>query len=171
MIYIFYAFALITVAAAAGIVFVKNMLHAAFLLMISFIGVAALFIFAGADFLAVAQVMVYIGGILVLILFGIMLTRRDGSQGSEASNFKFSYMSLFLGVGLFLLLGKVIGKTGFEAMPWIQAARKDNVLVLHSSLETLGVNFMTHYLFPFELVGILLLITLIGASFIAGKVK
>ena len=73
---IFYIFALFTVASAAFVVFTKNVVYAAFSLLATLFGVAGLYIFLEADFLAAAQVLVYVGGILILIIFGVMLTHR-----------------------------------------------------------------------------------------------
>ena len=71
---IFYAFALLTVVSALLVVTVRNIVHAAFSLMITLFGIAGLYVFLQADFLAATQVIVYVGGILVLILFGVMMT-------------------------------------------------------------------------------------------------
>ena len=72
--FIFYGFALLTVASAFVVVTVRNIVHAAFSLMVTLFGVAGLYVFLQADFLAATQVIVYVGGILVLILFGVMMT-------------------------------------------------------------------------------------------------
>ena len=72
--FIFYGFALITIASAFAVVSVRNIVHAAFALMVTLFGVAGLYVFLQADFLAATQVIVYVGGILVLILFGVMMT-------------------------------------------------------------------------------------------------
>ena len=73
---IFYAFALITVVSAGVVVFSKNLVRAVFSLLFTFFGVAGLYVFLHADFVAAVQVLVYIGGTLVLLLFGVMLTQR-----------------------------------------------------------------------------------------------
>jgi NADH-quinone oxidoreductase subunit J len=72
---IFYLFAIITVVPAVIVVTTKNIIYAAFALMFTLFGVAGLYVFLSADFLAAVQVLIYVGGILVLILFGVMLTR------------------------------------------------------------------------------------------------
>ncbi len=73
---VFYVFALVTVGSGAMVVFANQLIHAAFALLFTFFGVAGLYIFLGADFLAGAQVLIYVGGILILLLFGVMLTNR-----------------------------------------------------------------------------------------------
>ena len=73
---LFYAFAAFTVLSAAGVAFSKNILYSAFALLGTLFGVAALYVFLAADFVAGAQFLIYIGGVLVLILFAVMLTNR-----------------------------------------------------------------------------------------------
>jgi NADH:ubiquinone oxidoreductase subunit 6 (subunit J) len=73
---LFYLFSIVTVGAAAVMVFSKNIVHSAFALMFTLIGVAALYVLLYADFLAATQLLVYVGGILILILFGVMLTTQ-----------------------------------------------------------------------------------------------
>jgi len=73
---IFYLFAIITVVSAAIVVNVKNIVHAAYSMLLTFFGVAGIYVLLGADFLAVVQIMVYVGGILILLLFGVMLTNK-----------------------------------------------------------------------------------------------
>ena len=73
---VFYFFAVLTVGSAAVVVFARSLIRSAFALLFTFFGVAALYAYAGADFLAATQMVIYVGGILVLILFGIMLTHK-----------------------------------------------------------------------------------------------
>jgi NADH-quinone oxidoreductase subunit J len=77
---IFYAFAFMAVAGAAGCAFSRNIIYSAWAMLFAFLGVAGLYVFLGADFPAVAQVLIYVGGILVLILFAIMLTKQIGED-------------------------------------------------------------------------------------------
>ena len=73
---IFYAFAAFTLASAALMVVSKNIIHSAVGLLFSLFGVAGIYVLLAADFLAVVQILVYVGGILILLLFGVMLTQR-----------------------------------------------------------------------------------------------
>ena len=73
---VFYLFAAVTVGSAAAVVFVSRLIYAVFALLFTFFGVAGLYVFLNADFLAGAQVLIYVGGILILLLFGVMLTNR-----------------------------------------------------------------------------------------------
>lgn len=74
---VFYVFAVITLGAASIVVFSKNRVRAAFALLFAFFGVAGIYVFLLADFIAVTQLLIYVGGIMVLILFGVMLTNRQ----------------------------------------------------------------------------------------------
>jgi len=76
---IFWIFALITVSSAFITAFAKNIVYAAFALLFTFFGIAGLYVMANADFLAVTQLLVYVGGILILLIFGVMLTSRIGT--------------------------------------------------------------------------------------------
>src|SRR3954471_14331418 len=90
---IFYGLAALVLLCGAMVAFSRNMLHAAFALLGTLAGVAGLYLFLGADFLGLAQLLIYVGGILVLLLFAVLLTARIGDV--RASN-----RSLGLGVGV-----------------------------------------------------------------------
>ncbi len=74
--YVFWVFAIVTVASGAVVVLARSLIYSAFALLFTFFGVAGLYVLLGADFLAATQLLVYVGGILVLLLFGVMLTHR-----------------------------------------------------------------------------------------------
>ena len=141
--------------------FTKNILYAAFSLVIVFFSLAGIYVMTGAPFVAVTQILVYIGGIIVFIVFGIMLTNKLNNQNvmSEAHNRLFGY-----GVGLLLLIGYVmtIAQIDFDFLSTngMDAPAHD--------VRAIGVLLMTDYLIPFEIAGVLLLIALIGATVIAG---
>ncbi len=78
---VFYVFAAITVAAAAVVVLARSLIYSAFALLFTFFGVAGLYVLLGADFLAATQLLIYVGGILVLLLFGVMLTHKLYDRG------------------------------------------------------------------------------------------
>ena len=86
---VFYLFALVTVGSAAVVVLARSLIYSAFALLFTFFGVAGLYVILGADFLAATQLLVYVGGILVLLLFGVMLTHKlyDLDLRSEVTQF------------------------------------------------------------------------------------
>ena len=160
----FYGFALLAVASALFILFSKNLIHAAFALFLTFLGVAALYVLAGADFLGVAQIMIYVGGILVLLIFGIMLTQKGDRQAGSVQN-KVEVLASrelwggIVGAGAFVFLMKILLSADFRMTGDVNTSK--------STIKTIGVELMTSHLLPFEIAGILLLVALVGASYLA----
>jgi NADH-quinone oxidoreductase subunit J len=156
---VFYFFAVVTIGSAAVVVFAKSLIRSAFALLFTFIGVAALYVFLGADFLAATQMVIYVGGILVLLLFGVMLTHKlyDLNLKSE----RFQVLPAIVAVlGIFLLLTTFMLKTRWHAGG--QSADEPTTAVI-------GELFMKDYILPFEVASILLLIALIGAAMIVRR--
>ena len=161
--FIFYGFALMTVASALLVVTVRNIVHAAFSLMVTLFGVAGLYVFLQADFLAATQVIVYVGGILVLILFGVMMT-----SGRLEMRIHVERGQLLLGgviaLALLMLLLTVIANTP----AWKN--RIDDGTALPPTTEKIGELILNGpFLLPFEVVSVLLLVALIGAALISRK--
>lgn len=158
---VFFAFAALTLLAAVGLLLTRKLVHAAFLLFVVLFGVAAFFVLAGAEFLAVSQVIVYVGGILILIIFGVMLTQRDllnyGGAGWNRVPLGF-----VLSLGLGLLLWRVLGRIDWEGLPHYQTEGSE-----WQNVELIGIQTVTRYVLPFELISIVLLIALVGAAYLA----
>ena len=161
----FYSFAALTIISALFILLSKNLLYAAFALFVAFLGVAALYVLAGADFLAVTQIMVYVGGILVLLIFGIMLTQKADKNAASSSPNKVIATAtrqlpgyLFAGIS-FVFLSYVIITANFRMV--------GDTIVSKSTIRTIGVELLTSHLLPFEIAGILLLVALVGAAYLA----
>ncbi|NMW20752.1 MAG: NADH-quinone oxidoreductase subunit J [Chlorobiaceae bacterium] len=155
---IFYLFAVITLCSAAFVVFSKNVIYSAFSLLFTFFGVAALYVFLSADFIAVTQVVVYVGGILVLLLFGVMFTK-------SIMNTEMQTDVLHIVPGTLILAG-IIGAllyTFYTTHTWMPS----NKQLYGSIVERIGYETMSHFVLPFEMVSILLLAALIGAAFLA----
>jgi NAD(P)H-quinone oxidoreductase subunit 6 len=156
----FYLFAIMTMAGAAGCAFSRNIIYSAWSLLFAFMGVAGLYIFLGADCPAVAQVLIYVGGILVLILFAIMLTKKIGGDPHLTN------AHLALPAGGVLALATVATLSYMAVMaPWKVVAEPQYL----SSAQGLGIAFLTEYLLPFEVASIVLLAALIGSVVIARK--
>lgn len=161
--FIFYGFALMTVGSALLVVTVRNIVHAAFSLMVTLFGVAGLYVFLQADFLAATQVIVYVGGILVLILFGVMMT-----SGRLEMRIHIERGQLLLGgivaLALLTLLLTVIANTP------VWKNRTDDGTELPPTTEKIGEEILAGpFLLPFEVVSVLLLVALIGAALISRK--
>lgn len=128
------------------------------------LSISGIFILAGADFLAIAQIMIYIGGILILILFGIMLTQRNNINQVPISNFRTSITSILI-IGLvFTMLITIIFKLDSESL-----INQRQELIASSSISQIGFLLMTQNLIAFELIGILLMVALMGAAMIAAQ--
>src|ERR1700740_2768416 len=120
---IFYFFAALTILCAGAIIFIKNVLYCALCLLGCFLGIAALYVFAFADFLAVTQIMIYIGGVLVLLIFGIMLTRRLTGDKSIKTESRNVFVGIISGAGLFGLLTYLLIKVNFTEIGWIASSQ------------------------------------------------
>jgi NADH-quinone oxidoreductase subunit J len=156
---VFYFFAAMTVGSASVVVFSKNLIHSAFALLFTFFGVAALYVFLGADFLAATQMVIYVGGILVLLIFGVMLTHKISEMQLQSETFQF-WPGLVLVCFIFVSLVFVMLKTTWHT-PVAQEMKP--------TTEAIGRLFMTDYILPFEVASIFLLIALIGAAMIVRR--
>ncbi len=158
---IFYLLALLTILPAFWVVLSPNIVHAGFALLFTLFGAAGLYAWMGADFIAVTQLMVYIGGVLVLILFTVMMTRVP-STGRKVHGLDRLVPPAILSLAVMALLWKVI--TGTE---W---ASKGLGEIAPTTAE-IGTNFMTNYIFPFEFVSLVLLAAMIGAAILIRERK
>jgi len=156
--FFFYIFAAVTLLPACVVVFSRNLLYSAFSLLFTLSGVAALYALLGADFLAVTQVLVYVGGILVLILFGIMFTQKVYDLRAEAMSFK-RLRAAVIGAVVFVSLVGVV-----RSVPWPQAARAPQ-----PTSAGIGNLLLSEYLLPFEAISVLLLVVLVGAVLVGKK--
>jgi len=158
---IFYAFALVTIVSAVGVVFSRNILYAAFSLLFTFFGVAALYVLLTADFLAITQILLYVGGILVLILFGVMLTTRAYNVETKRGVLRVIPAVLVVGA----ICGTLIGV--FTTTGWPTS----NFSPYEETARPIGALLMTQYVLPFEVASVLLLVALVGAVVIARREK
>jgi NADH:ubiquinone oxidoreductase subunit 6 (subunit J) len=156
---LFYAIAGFTVLSALGVAFSTNVVYSAMALMGTLIGASGLYVFLAADFVAVVQLLVYVGGILVLTLFAIMLTHQIGEV--RVSNRSVGRLPA---LALVVIVGVGMGVAIFRA-PW-------HVEPLGEATPTtygIGDSFLNQYLLPFELASIVLLTALVGAIVLSRK--
>lgn len=154
---IFYVLAAMTVLSAVLVAILPNIIYSAVALLFSFAGVAGLFVFLSADFLAATQMLVYVGGILVLILFAVFLSNRI-SDVKLSNPVHFRLPAALISLVMF----GVLAYTGVSGA-W--AVKPD--LVYKPTTSDLGELLMTKYLLPFEVVSVLLLAALIGAALLS----
>jgi NADH-quinone oxidoreductase subunit J len=156
---IFYILAAFTVWAAAVVVLGRNIVRAAVALIFTFCGMAALYVLLDAEFLAAVQVLIYVGGITILLLFAIMLTSRISSATARVINDQ-AILSAIAAAGL--LVGLI-----YAAMRGIPAL--SGPPQLPETTPFLGRALLTTYALPFEVVSILLLAGMVGAIVLARK--
>ena len=147
----FWLLAALTVATALGVVAVRDLIRALVLLITSFLGVAGLYITLSADFVAVAQVLIYAGAISILLIFAIMLTPRASRDNAET----------FLQVPGLLLAGLVAFTIGFISLQtdWSIAERGG----FSETASAIGEALLDKYVLPFEMASVLLLVAMLGA--------
>lgn len=155
---VFWLFCLITVGGAVYVLLSEHVLYAAYGLLVTFLGVAGIFVFAGAEFVSAAQIMIYVGGILVLLVFGIMLSSRKkaGLSHLKVENTPRGtglLVACLLG-GVLILLVSRLSFTGEASSAWL-------------TIKSFGFSLMTTYVVILEVIGLLLLMALIGATYLA----
>ncbi|MFN8624960.1 MAG: NADH-quinone oxidoreductase subunit J [Candidatus Binatia bacterium] len=156
---VFYLLAGVTVISAAGVACSSNIVYSAFSLMGTFMGVAGLYVMLAADFVAVVQVLIYVGGILVLMIFAVMLTHR-------IADVRISNRSVGRVPGAILvaclagIMARAVVTTSWPAVTPGTAA---------PTTYGIGNAFLGEYVLPFELASLVLLATLIGAVVLSRK--
>lgn len=159
---IFYLFALITVVSGFIVVFSKNIVYAAFSLLFTFFGVAGFYVLLQADFLAVTQILVYVGGILTLLLFGVMLTNKVISVDMKTGTIH-TVPAAVIAAFVFGSLAAIYYAT------WSTVAAPPDMV--NSTAKPIGEMLMTGYALPFEVASVVLLVAMVGAALIARRTK
>jgi len=150
------------IAAALGVVLLSNIVYSAFLLGGVFVSISGIYILLNADFVAAAQILIYVGAINVLILFAIMLVNKQEDFKALSGNWIRVFSTALVCGGLFALLSTMILVT-----PWkVETA---STAVVANTVEVLGKHFFSDFLLPFELASLLLLIAMIGAIVLARR--
>jgi NADH-quinone oxidoreductase subunit J len=152
----FYILALFTLVSAVGAMTLRNLVHCALCLALSFLGIAGLFLQMHAGFIAFAQVLVYVGAVAILIVFAILLTRNGGQpEERRASN-------LLLNIPLTALVAGIL-LNALGATPLALALDPAKA----PSVREIGVALMTTHVIPLEVIGLLLTVALLGAVVLA----
>lgn len=155
----FWCLAALVVLSATIAAFARSIVNAAYALFFSLLGIAGVYALLGADFLAVTQVVIYVGGILVLLLFGILLTNRS-LEALLQSKRRSEWIALLVGSGILAVqLAVLIGAI------WPIRAEPG----LGNSTAPLGVLLLQKYVIPFEFASLTLLVALVGASYLVRR--
>ncbi|HZV13537.1 MAG TPA: NADH-quinone oxidoreductase subunit J [Candidatus Kapabacteria bacterium] len=158
---VFYVFAALTVVSAIVTVTTKNIIYAAFALMFAFFGVAGIYALLNADFLAVTQILVYVGGILVLLVFGVMLTNKMTSVDIKTGTMQTLPASIIVAA----LIG-TMWRIMYDTQWFNNGAQQQQI---QATTKTLGQLLLTDFLLPFEIASVVLLVAIVGAALIARK--
>ena len=153
--------AIMMIGAALGVVLLNNIVYSAFLLGGVFISIAGLYLLLNADFVAAAQVLIYVGSVNVLILFGIMLVnKREDFKVLPRAWYRKGATAIVC-VGLFALLGTMVTSTAWSVTPVVNPPE--------GSIVLMGQHFFTDFLLPFELASVFLLMAMVGAIILARR--
>lgn len=153
--------AVMMIGAALGVVLLQNIVYSAFLLGGVFMSMAGLYLLLNADFVAAAQVLIYVGSVNVLILFGIMLVNKQQNFRTLPKAWIRQVATAVVCVGLFGLLSVMVLST-----PW---AVTTETTAIESYAIAIGEHFFTDFLLPFELVSVFLLMAMVGAIVLARR--
>ena len=149
----------LVLVSATWVVISPNLVHSAVSLLFTLFGVAGLYVFLYADFMAASQVIIYVGGILVLIIFGVMLTNKISDQ--NLSNKSQNRLPAFIMCLIMLVMQvNVILNTKWNI---------GDYMTRESTVNDIGMMLLSKFLLPFEIVSILLLAALIGAAMLSRK--
>ena len=154
---LFYLFAIMSGASAIGVAVSRNIVRTAVCLLFTLVGVAGLYFLLHAEFLAAVQLVVYAGGTLILIIFGVMLTSKSPFSRFEP---KLGEVIIAISIASILLFALVMGitRTHFKDEPIAPGVYP---------VDRLGQVLLGDYLIPFEIVSVLLLVVMIGAAYLA----
>jgi NADH:ubiquinone oxidoreductase subunit 6 (subunit J) len=172
---LFYVISFIVIASAIFVAATKNLVRSVFMFFVTLLALAGLYVLALADFVAITQIVIYVGGILVLILFAFMLSGRETLNVLQQTNNRFISLrklpALIIAALFFIVMLNMVLKANADHLPWIQEATLTNNVIKPTDLVTdnIGINLMTRYLLPFEAISILLMIALVGAAHLSRK--
>lgn len=150
------------ILSALGVVLFSNIVYSAFLLAGVFLSISGLYILLNADFVAAAQILIYVGAVNVLILFAIMLVNKREDFSRIRGRWIRKAATAVVCVGIFILLGTMVLMT-----PWTLDATSP--AVVENTIIAIGEHFFSDFLLPFELASVLLLMAMIGAIILARR--
>lgn len=150
--FIFFTLAAVIIISAILVVSLRNIFHSALFLCLCFLGISGIYLTLGAEFLFATQILIYAGGIVVLILFAVMLTEKISGKKYSISRQK--SISFLVSSFLFIILTSVIIFTSYPVVE-----EKLNI----SSTKIIGEILLTKYFLPFEIASFVLLIAIVGA--------
>ena len=157
-----YSFVFAAFISVVMMLFTRTIFYAALLLIVCLISIAGIYALLYAEFLAITQLIIYAGGILVLILFGIMVTNRIAGKPLLMESHQI-IKGAIISIGMFFTIVVAYQKTLFMPM--------ETVTHHGNHINQIGIELMSAYVAPFEIAGVLLLVCLIGAALMASSYK
>lgn len=151
----------IVLGSALMVVTLKNLVESILSLIITFLGVAGIFLLLNADFIAAVQVLVYAGAVCIMLAFGVMVVQRISIEESNPVNWRFGIAGV-IGGGLFILIGILAARS-----QWFISGEE----VPEQTVQALAPILLTDYVIPFEVAAILLTVTLTGALLLIKEVR
>jgi NAD(P)H-quinone oxidoreductase subunit 6 len=158
---IFFVIELNLILGCFGVVLLNDIVYSAFLLGFVFVSVSLLYFLLDADFVASAQILIYVGAVNVLIVFAVMLINKK-----QLDNSFFSFWTI-CSTSVFVFLNNVISNTSWSKIFLVVESNKNEKLMLIGNIRRIGSELLTDFVIPFELMSIILLIALIGAVTLA----
>ncbi len=155
-----YLFMFAAVISVLVMLFTKTIFYAALSLIVTLLSIGGIYALLYAEFLAITQIVIYAAGVLVLILFGIMLTNRISGKPLLMQS-DHSFIGVILSMSMFGLLIVAYSKTSFNQV--------GTIALQGSHINHVGIELMSTYVVPFEIAGILLLVSVIGAALMASS--
>ncbi|MGK6353087.1 NADH-quinone oxidoreductase subunit J family protein [Parapedobacter sp. DT-150] len=172
---VFYGIAAVAVSSAVLLVSMRNIARALFLFFIVLFSMAGLYVFALADFVAITQILIYVGGVLILLLFAFMLSNKELLQQLQDSTAHFFalpvWQALLIAVSFLAILIYAATQIGAAEPAWIADSKTAGTAIqpTDNTIQHIGVQLMTQYLLPFEVASVLLMMALIGAAHLTRK--
>ena len=159
----FFIFAILAIAAAWGVVTSKNIMHSALYLALSFSGVAVLYVLMNADYLAAVQLLIYTGGIAIMVVFAVMLTLRGEIGESNPENSVWRWGALVSTLMFIMIAFVILTNADWRILPtpWTSGGSATDISLL----------LLTKFMIPFEAAAVLLTVALVGAVILAKGVK
>jgi NADH-quinone oxidoreductase subunit J len=162
----FYALAAVILGCGVLVVTARNTVHGALFLVANFLCVAVVYVMLGAEFLAVIQILVYAGGIVVLYLFVVMLVNLRGLPGVPPDRRRRSRLGFAVAVVMLAEITAILVSSAGRPVPAAAGAVES---LPAGNTEMIGMLLYTDYLVPFELASVLLLVAMVGAILLARK--
>jgi NADH-quinone oxidoreductase subunit J len=159
---ILYAFEGLAAISAIAMLFTRNVLYGTLFLIVCLLALAGIYVMLSAEFIAATQILIYAGGILVLIIFGLMLTTKFSGKPLAVNN-RYVFAGLLAGMFFLSLLTYLFSSTSFQYNP------DSTHIVAYSTINQIGIVLLSDYVLPFEIAGIVLLVALIGAAVTASE--